>query len=631
MAECRAKNNVIFRRMCFVKGSLVVLNVLCCLGGTTDATGTGKQIIEPLEHRNKAGMQQSRSLLPKYSEPVKFKTAAVAADYKNCSERGAEILRDHHGNAVDAAIATALCVGVVNAHSAGIGGGGFMIIHDKKRGSYFFAAKTTAINFREVVSHHENAETMKDFLNLKKKWKERERKKNIAGEGEFIGVPGELRGFEMAWKKYGRLPWRKLFQPAIEIATNGFPANHALVNAVRINWLNVTHDFGLRELFRKNGRKIKEGDVIKRTKYGKTLRKIADSGADLFYTGKMAKKIVKDVRSIGSCISLTDLKDYRATEVKPLEVSLPGVKGYKLLTVPPPAGGAALINILSILKGFNFSANDMKHHPVLTYHRMIEAFNFVAAKQTYLTDPVFDEDVKEVVKEMLDPERSEQIRRLINGETHSFDYYGPINYNTDITDGTTHVSVLDAEENAVSLTTSINKYFGAKLRSPKLGIIYNDQLLDTYENVRLKEFKLAIDELKPYKRPVSLASPSIILDEAGDVKMVFGAAGGKYIATALAQVLMNHFWFGESLRDAVSKSRLHSQLFPNLVLVEKDFPKQYIDELKRFGHKITNDTVKITGTPFQIVGVVQLVYREKDGEILALADHRKGGGPAGYR
>nr|XP_058950158.1 glutathione hydrolase 1 proenzyme-like [Pocillopora verrucosa] len=625
MAECRAKNNVIFRRMCFVKRSLVVLNVLCCLGGTTDATGTGKQIIEPLEHRNKAGMQQSRSLLPKYSEPVKFKTAAVAADYKNCSERGAEILRDHHGNAVDAAIATALCVGVVNAHSAGIGGGGFMIIHDKKR------AKTTAINFREVVSHHENAETMKDFLNLKKKWKERERKKNIAGEGEFIGVPGELRGFEMAWKKYGRLPWRKLFQPAIEIATNGFPANHALVNAVRINWLNVTHDFGLRELFRKNGRKIKEGDVIKRTKYGKTLRKIADSGADLFYTGKMAKKIVKDVRSIGSCISLTDLKDYRATEVKPLEVSLPGVKGYKLLTVPPPAGGAALINILNILKGFNFSANDMKHHPVLTYHRMIEAFNFVAAKQTYLTDPVFDEDVKEVVKEMLDPERSEQIRRLINGETHSFDYYGPINYNTDITDGTTHVSVLDAEGNAVSLTTSINKYFGAKLRSPKLGIIYNDQLLDTYENVRLKEFKLAIDELKPYKRPVSLASPSIILDEAGDVKMVFGAAGGKYIATALAQVLMNHFWFGESLRDAVSKSRLHSQLFPNLVLVEKDFPKQYIDELKRFGHKITNDTVKITGTPFQIVGVVQLVYREKDGEILALADHRKGGGPAGYR
>lgn len=611
--------------MCFVKRSLVVLNVLCCLGGTTDATGTRKQIIEPLEHRNKAGMQQSRSLLPKYSEPVKFKTAAVAADYKNCSERGAEILRDHHGNAVDAAIATALCVGVVNAHSAGIGGGGFMIIHDKKR------AKTTAINFREVVSHHENAETMKDFLNLKKKWKERERKKNIAGEGEFIGVPGELRGFEMAWKKYGRLPWRKLFQPAIEIATNGFPANHALVNAVRINWLNVTHDFGLRELFRKNGRKIKEGDVIKRTKYGKTLRKIADSGADLFYTGKMAKKIVKDVRSIGSCISLTDLKDYRATEVKPLEVSLPGVKGYKLLTVPPPAGGAALINILNILKGFNFSANDMKHHPVLTYHRMIEAFNFVAAKQTYLTDPVFDEDVKEVVKEMLDPERSEQIRRLINGETHSFDYYGPINYNTDITDGTTHVSVLDAEGNAVSLTTSINKYFGAKLRSPKLGIIYNDQLLDTYENVRLKEFKLAIDELKPYKRPVSLASPSIILDEAGDVKMVFGAAGGKYIATALAQVLMNHFWFGESLRDAVSKSRLHSQLFPNLVLVEKDFPKQYIDELKRFGHKITNDTVKITGTPFQIVGVVQLVYREKDGEILALADHRKGGGPAGYR
>ncbi|XP_022798792.1 glutathione hydrolase 1 proenzyme-like [Stylophora pistillata] len=613
--------------MCLVKRSLVVITLLCCIGGATGnyATGTGKQIKELLKNGSRADIKQSRSLSPKYSVPVKFKTAAVAADHKKCSEHGAEILRDQHGNAVDAAIATALCVGVVNAHSAGIGGGGFMIIYDKKR------AKTTAINFREMVSRHEHARTMKDFLNLKQKWKERERRKNISGEGEFIGVPGELRGFELAWKKYGRLPWRKLFQPAIEIATKGFPAHRALVKAVRINWVNVTHDSGLRELFRRNGRIIKEGDIIKRTKYGKTLSKIANSGADLFYTGKIANKIVKDVKSIGSCINLRDLKEYRATEVEPLEVSLPGVKGYKLLTVPPPAGGAALINILNILKGFNFSANDMKHQPILTYHRMIEAFNFVAAKQTYLTDPDFDEDVNEIVKEMLDPEKSEQIRRLISDKTHSFDYYGPINYNVDITDGTTHVSVLDAEGNAVSLTTSINKYFGAKLRSPKLGIIYNDQLLDTYENVRLKQFKLAIDELKPYKRPVSLASPSIILDKAGNVKMVFGAAGGKFITTALAQVLMNYFWFRDSLKDAVSKTRLHSQLFPNLVLVEKTFPKQYVDELKRFGHKITNDTVDITGTPHQIVGVVQLVYRDKDGEIFALADHRKGGEPAGYR
>ncbi|KAL9951555.1 hypothetical protein ACROYT_G044239 [Oculina patagonica] len=610
----------------FLKYTLAFLTVFCGIGGAMYITGAGKHFKNALQRLVKAADMQTSRFLPKSSTPLQFKNAAVAADYKTCSEYGVKILRDQKGNAVDAAIATALCVGVVNAHSAGIGGGGFMIIHDKKKG------RTTAINFREIAAELEHAETMQEFQHLIQRWIERDSRTKVSGEGEFIGVPGELRGFEVAWKKYGRLPWKDLFEPAIEIATKGFPANHALVAAVRENGANITHDAGLSQTFKPNGRFIKEGDVVKRTKYGRTLKKIAESGsADIFYTGEMAKQVVKDVRSVGSKISLKDLKEYKATEVKPLETVLPGVKGYKILTAPPPAGGAALINILNILKGFNFSVNDMKEQPVLTYHRMIEAFNFVAAKQTFLTDPDVNDKVKQVVKEMLDPEKGEELRKLIDGKTHSFDYYGPVDYYVDVADGTTHLSVLDEEGNAVSLTASLNKYFGAKIKSPELGIIYNDQLWDAFD-VRLKQYNLAIiDSLKPHKRPVSLASPSIILDEAGNVKMVLGAAGGKQIATALAQVLMNYFWFGDSLKDAVSKPRLHSQLFPNMVVIERNFPESYIKGLRRYGHHITNDTKIFTGLPYHALGIVQLVVREKNGEILALADHRKGGVAAGYR
>ncbi|KAJ7383858.1 hypothetical protein OS493_025734 [Desmophyllum pertusum] len=611
------------------KQVLAVLTVLCALGGVMYVTGVGKHIHEALNQmitpEQKSNLQRRSPPLGKPSEPLEFKTAAVSADYKRCSEYGAEILQVQKGNAIDSAIATALCVGVVNAHSAGIGGGGFMIIYDKKKG------KTSAINFRESVAELERADTMRDIQHLMFEWKERETKTNVPGEGEWIGIPGELRGFEIAWKKYGRLPWKDLFQPAIKIATEGFLATPALLAAVEKNAPNVTNDPGLSELFKPNGKFIKDGDTIKRTKYGKTLQKIAEGGADVFYTGEMAKQVVKDLRSVGSKISLKDMKNYYATEVKALETSLPGVKGYKILTVPPPAGGVALIDILNILKGFNFGPDDIKKRPALTYHRMIEAFNFVAARETYLTDPDYSDKGDEIVREMLDPEEGEALRKKIDHKSHPYDYYGPVNYHIDVTDGTTHLSILDEEGNAVSLTTSINKYFGSKIRSTELGIIYNDQLWDAV-NLWVNEFNLEVDSLKPRKRPMSLASPSIILDEAGNVRMVIGAAGGKYIATALSQVLMNYFWFGDSLKDAVSKPRLHSQLFPNMVLVEPNFPKKYIKRLKRYGHThITNDTTLFTGTPQQIMGVVQLVVREDNGELLALADYRKGGVAAGYR
>ncbi|XP_015759665.1 PREDICTED: gamma-glutamyltranspeptidase 1-like [Acropora digitifera] len=565
------------------------LLILCALSKTGFSTNIKEKVHKKLTPADKTNSGRRSEPLGEPSEPLEFKTAAVAADYKTCSEYGAKVLKDQNGNAVDAALATALCVGVVNAHSAGIGGGGFMIIYNKTTG------ETKSINFRERAGEHQKADTMKDYQHLMYEWKIREQKTHVPGEGEFIGVPGELRGFEIAWKKYGSLPWKALFGPAIEIATNGFKATPALIGSIEKNAPNISNDPGLSELFKPNGRFLKLGDLVQRTKYAKTLEKIAESGgSDIFYTGEMGKQVVKDLNSIGSKLTLKDLKTYNASESDAVVADMPGVTGYKICTVPPPAGGVTLINILNILKG--------------------DYYYYYA-----------------VVKQMISPTEGENIRMLIDDTTHPYDYYGPINYHIDVTEGTTHLSVLDKDGNAVSLTTSINKYFGSKMRSTKLGVIYNDQMWDSV-NLWVNEFNLKADTMRPRKRPMSLASPSIVLDGDGNVRMVIGAAGGKYIATALAQVLMNYYWFGDNLKDAVSKPRLHSQLFPNMVLVESTFPKKYIKGLRKYGHKyFTNDSTLITGTPKQIMGVVQLVVREDNGNLLALADYRKGGVAAGYR
>ncbi|KXJ15360.1 Gamma-glutamyltranspeptidase 1 [Exaiptasia diaphana] len=377
---------------------------------------------------------------------------------------------------------------------------------------------------------------------------------------------------------------------------------------------------------------LKEGDLLKRPVYAKTLKMIGSASADIFYNGDFTEEIVKEINAEGGIFSVDDLKEYKSVDEKPLEANIGHMNGSKLLSVPPPAGGGAVMSqALEILSGFNFSKADMENNPGLTYHRMIEAFKFAHASLTYLGDPKFVEKNSEVIKKMLDPKYSEELRRKIDAKSHGIKYYGPINFVTPITSGTTHLSIIDKDGNGVSLTSSINKYFGSKIRSKKYGIIFNDQLADAM-NHWVNEYGLIPDSFKPHRKPLSLATPAMILDKNDDLQMVIGAAGGRYIPTTLAQVFMNYYWFGDSLKDAIAKPRLHSQLFPEMVLVEENFDGKIINEIKKYGHRyVTNDTALFTGTPAQIMGVVQVIVRKKNGELLALADYRKGGIAAGFK
>ncbi|EDO42587.1 predicted protein [Nematostella vectensis] len=529
--------------------------------------------------------------------PREFPHAAVAADHELCSKLGTQALKDG-GHAVDAAIVTALCVGVVNPHSAGIGGGGFMVIYDRESSKC-----TLAYIFKSSLSPAE-MNTMRP------------------SEGLMVGVPGELRGFEKAWKKYGKLKWERLFQPAADLCKKGYKVHPSLATAIAKNALNITNSNSLGEIFTRNGKMLVEGDIVKRPVYGKTLEEIGKSGgADIFYNGKMSKTVVKDINGEGGIFTLDDLKEYIAGDAKPVIAYLGHMNGAKIITPPPPAGGGAVMSeALQILSGYNFKPSDLKDHPGLTYHRMIEAFKFAHASLTYLGDPRYMKDADKVVKKMVDQTHSNNLRKFIDNRTHPVKYYGPINYRTDVTSGTTHLSVVDADGNGVSLTSSINKYFGSKIRSKKLGIIYNDQLADSM-NHWVNEYGLVPDNFLPHRKPLSLACPAIIVDKEDNLQMVIGAAGGRYIPTTLAQVIMNYYWFGLNLKNAVARPRLHSQLFPEMVLVEENFSHKLIKKIKRFGHR----------TPTQIMGVVQVIVREKSGKLLALADYRKGGIADGYK
>lgn len=552
---------------------------------------------------------------------MESEVGVVAADDWRCSKIGVAALMAG-GHAVDAAVAAALCLGFVHPMSSGIGGGAFMVVWP--------AGSSTA----DSIDSRETA-PMAASMNMYEK--------NLTSKSKgalSMGIPGELAGLHAAWSKYGKLPWKKLFQPTIELARHGFPVPLYLAQIIEKSEKDIMADPGLRQVFAPNGKLLQVNDTYLNPKLADTLEIVSIEGPRAFYNGIIGEKFIRDVRNAGGIATMEDLRSY-TVEVK--EAVAADVMGYRVLGMPPPSTGTVGLSlVLNILGGYK-SLDEVKD--LLGLHRLIEAFKHMFAVRMNLGDPDFV-DVTESVSAMLSPSFAEKIRqKIFDNTTFDPNYYLP-KWSQLRDHGTSHFCVVDADRNAVSMTSTVNEYFGAGVLSPSTGIVVNNEMDDFSIPTDISPDHLPpapANFIQPRKKPLSSMTPLIILKDK-QLAGVLGASGGMNIIPAVVQVFLNHFVLGLDPLEAVQQPRVYPRLIPNVVLYENwtaiddeliQVSLEALTFLKQRGHLLRS----LSGgavTQFVVHNLqnpVQNVDKRKDGifhgKLTAVSDPRKDGRPAG--
>jgi gamma-glutamyltranspeptidase / glutathione hydrolase len=542
--------------------------------------------------------------------PLRVAHAAVASDHPLASAAGVAALKAG-GNAVDAACATALALGVVHPDSSGIGGGGFALIYLTKE------KKITALDFRERAPA---AITPALFTKNGKVDPELSKHGGLA-----VAVPGEVRGLSEMVRRWGKLPFARCVDGAQKLAAKGFPVSWRLAqNLSAIDRKAPGADPTFTEIFATKNRAA--GEIWRRPDLAVTLGKLRSGGADAFYKGPLANEIVKAVRASGGVMDAADLAGYTVTDRTPLATDYRGLRVYSM--PPSSSGGVALIETLGILAAHYPTEADLQRDgrgSSAYLHVLAEAFkhgfadrarflgdtDFVPVDLAHLTSPAY---------------QAELARRIKPDAVLPRDAYGTLGAppapRRD--GGTTHLSVIDADGNAVALTSTVNLGFGAHLVAGKTGILLNDQMDDfSLEPGVPNAFGLIGNEqnaVAPHKRPLSSMTPTIAVDGKGQVRVVVGAAGGPTIITATTQAFLNVVDWKLDAQAAVAAPRIHHQWFPELLEIEGDLPRDVVDGLTRRGQKIKE-------RPH--IGTVNLLVRTDQG-IEAGAEPRSPSSPAGY-
>jgi gamma-glutamyltranspeptidase/glutathione hydrolase len=538
-----------------------------------------------------------------YSGKAKSTEAAhamVVAANPIASAVGRDILQ-RGGNAVDAAVAVGFALAVVHPEAGNIGGGGFMIIREK-------GGPVRALDYRETAPGRASRDM---YINR------RGNPTDLSLTGALsAGVPGAVAGMLEAHHRYGRLPLRQVLQPAIALARDGF-----VVDSVRSHSIDDARERlylfrASRAQFLPGGRAPAAGSRLRQPDLARTLSAIRDRGAAGFYRGRTAELIVAEMARNGGLISREDLARYQAIWREPITMQY---RGYTIYSMPPSSsGGVTMAEILNVMEGFGrlppFGSAALMHRESEAMRRAFMDRN------VFLGDPAF---VQAPITQLISKAHADSLRRQIDtlraSRTPKFETTARKGTST------THYSVIDAEGNSVSCTTTLNNSYGSALTVTGAGFLLNDEMDDfatapgkpnTYGLVQGEA-----NAIQPGKRMLSAMTPSIVLDPQGKLFMVTGTPGGPRIITMVYHIISNVIDHGMTLGDAVSAPRLHHQALPDTIRVERNgFSVQVLDALRAMGHSV------VEGSPW---GNVAAIIRTPTGW-LGVSDPRGGGGGAGY-
>jgi gamma-glutamyltranspeptidase/glutathione hydrolase len=545
-------------------------------------------------------------LITQAREPVRARHAMVVAQEPLATDAGVAVLKSG-GNAIDAAVAIGFALAVTHPFAGNIGGGGFLLAR-------LADGRSTFIDFREMAPSRASRNM---YLNREGKLT----RDSVVG-WRASGVPGTVRGLELAHQKYGRLKWNVLLRPAIRLATQGFPVSYGLAESLHSKGTSelLSQFAESRRVFLKSGAYFEADETLKQPDLARTLERIARRGAAEFYEGRTAQILAAEMEKNGGLITLDDLRNYRAVERKPIEGDY---KGHHLITAPAPsAGGIGLLQMLGMLEPSGYEKGGFG--AASTIHYMAEVMRrYYADRSEYLGDPDF---YTVPVRGLLDPSyiRSRAASIDPHRATPS-DQIGPGRPAGRESTETTHYNVVDEEGNAVAVTYTLNGGYGSGVTVPGLGFLLNNEMDDFASKPgEPNMFGLVQGEsnkIAPGKRPLSSMTPTIVTRD-GHLEMVLGAPGGSRIITAVMQVFLNVVDFGMTMQEAVDAPRFHHQWQPDRIEFEKGFSPDTIELLRARGHRI--DALK-----YVVVARVEAIRAAK-GWLEGASDGRGNGKAAGY-
>jgi len=500
-------------------------------------------------------------------DPVHARHAMVVAQEPHATDVGVAVLKAG-GNAVDAAVAVGFALAVTHPTAGNIGGGGFMLVR-------MADGRTTFIDFREKAP----AAASRDmYLDANKK----ATRDSIVG-WRASGVPGSVRGFEYAHKKFGHKGWEELLDPAIKLAADGYPLSYANAENLRpgSNSLKLLSQFpDSKRIFLGH----EAGDNFTQPELAATLKRIRDQGARDFYEGETAQRLAAAMKTNGGLITLEDLKNYKVVERQPLTGSY---HGYNIIAAPPPSsGGIGMLQILGMLEGSGYEQSGAGSATAIHYVAECER-RFYADRSEFMGDPDF---FKNPVRQLLDPAYIASRRATIDPHhATSSDQVKAGNINMHESTETTHYNIVDAEGNAVAVTYTLNGSYGSGVTAPSLGFLLNNEMDDfAAKPGEPNMFGLVQGEanaIQPGKRPLSSMTPAIVMKD-GKLFMVIGAPGGSRIPTGVTEVFLNVVDFHLNPQEANDWPRFHHQWRPDKLYVERGTSPDTIALLKQIGHMV---------------------------------------------